>query len=125
MDTDRMPWVETRSGSLFFVNALLIFPHVMVIVPLLTRMMVRGAGGMQREVPIVDTFPLIAEYLLPRAGWLLVLPIALVVLNLRWERAALPRAGLFLFLFLHAGFLAWTVATWLGWTGGVLPGGWS
>lgn len=118
------PWVETRSGTLFFVNALFIFPHIMVAVPLLTRVLVRRAGGMQGEVPIVDTFPLIAEYLLPRVGWLLVIPAALVVLNLRWEREALPRTGLLLFLVLHLVFLAWTVATWMGWTGGVLPGGW-
>jgi hypothetical protein len=118
------PWVESRSGGLFFVNALLIFPHVMVTVPLVTRVLVRAAGGMQRELVIVDTFPELAEYLLPRAGWLLVIPIFLVVANLRMERAFWPRAGLFLFLFLHLAYLGWTVATWAGLTDGALPGAW-
>jgi len=107
------------------VNALLIFPHAMVLVPLLTRVLVRGAGGLQEEAEIVDTFPLLAEYLLPRMGWLLVIPMALVFLNLRWEEERWPRAGLWAFLVLHGVFLAWTVATWLGLTGGTLPGGWS
>jgi hypothetical protein len=96
----------------------------MVLVPLATRILVRSAGGLQREAVIVDTFPLLAEYLLPRLGWLLVLPIALVFLNLRWEKDARPRAGLYAFLALHGVFLGWTVATWLGLTGGTLPGGW-
>lgn len=119
------PWVETRSGALFFVNALLIFPHVMVTVPLLTRVLVRLRGGMPGETTIVDTFPMIAEHLLPRLGWALVIPMALVVLNLRWETARLPRVALLGFLALHGAYLGWTVATWLGLTDGRLPGGWS
>ncbi len=118
-------WIETKRGGLFFVNALLIFPHVMVVVPLLTRILVRARGGLQEEAVIVDTFPLLAEYLLPRMGWLLVIPIGLVVWNLRLEEARLPRAGLLAFLALHLLALGWTVATWLGLTGATLPGGWS
>ena len=118
-------WIETRRGGLFFVNAVLIFPHIMLLVPLLTRMVVRAQGGLAGEQVIVDTFPLLAEYLLPRMGWLLVIPIGLVLLNLREERSPLPRAGLVFFLFLHLAALGWTVATWLGITGGQLPGGWT
>ncbi len=118
------PWIETRRGGLFFVNALLIFPHVMVAVPLLTRVLVRARGGLQEEAVIVDTFPLLAEHLLPRMGWLLVIPIGLVVWNLRLEQGRLPRTGLLAFLALHLLALGWTVATWLGLTGGTLPGGW-
>ena len=117
-------WIETRRGGLFFVNSLLIFPHVMVIVPLLTRILVRARGGLQEAAEIVDTFPLLAEHLLPRMGWLLVIPIGLVIWNLRLEEASLPRAGLVAFLLLHLAALGWTVATWLGLTGGTLPGGW-
>lgn len=119
------PWIETRRGGLFFINALFIFPHVMVLVPLLTRVFVRARGGMQEESTILDTFPLLAEHLLPWMGWLLILPIALVLLNLREEPAPIPRAGLAAFLLLHLAGLGWTVATWLGLTGGALPGGWS
>jgi hypothetical protein len=119
------PWIETRRGGLFFVNALLIFPHIMVVVPLLTRIFIRARGGLQEESTILDTFPIMAEHLLPRMGWLVVVPIGLVLWNLKEEDAALPRAGLITFLVLHLAALGWTVATWLGLTGGVLPGGWS
>lgn len=118
-------WIETRRGGLFFINAILIFPHIMVLVPLLTRIVVRARGGLAGEQVIVDTFPLLAEYLLPQMGWLLLLPIGLVLLNLREERSPLPRAGLVFFLLLHLAALGWTVATWLGVTGGQLPGGWA
>jgi hypothetical protein len=118
------PWIETREGGLFFVNALLIFPHVMVSVPLLTRIFVRSRGGLQGEAVIVDTFPLLAEHLLPRLGWLLVVPIGLILLNLTWEAKPWPRRALGAFLALHLAALAWTVSTWLSWTGGTLPGGW-
>ncbi len=117
-------WIETREGGLFFVNALLIFPHIMVAVPLLTRMFVRWRGGLQGEAVIVDTFPLLAEHLLPRMGWLLVIPIALIVMNVRWETRTGPRLALGLFFALHLAALGWTVATWFGLTGGRLPGGW-
>lgn len=116
-------WIETRRGGLFFVNALLIFPHVMVSVPLLTRIFVRARGGLPRDSEIVDTFPMLAEHLLPRLGWLLVVPIGLILLNLRWERAFWPRLALVAFLALHLAYLGWTVATWVGATSGTLPGG--
>jgi uncharacterized membrane protein len=119
------PWIETRRGGLFFINALFIFPHVMVLVPLLTRIFIRARGGVQEESTILDTFPLLAEHMLPWMGWILVLPIGLVLMNLREETAPLPRAGLMIFLVLHLAALTWTVATWLGLTGGTLPGGWS
>lgn len=117
-------WIETGEGGLFFVNALLIFPHVMLLVPLLTRILVRARGGLQRESEILDTFPMLAEYVLPRMGWLLVLPVVLVAWNLRVEGRVWPRRALWCFLALHLGLLGWTVATWLGVTGGRLPGGW-
>jgi hypothetical protein len=115
-------WIETRRGGLFFVNAVLIFPQIMVLVPLLTRIYVRSRGGFPRESQIVDTFPTMAEYLLPRMGWLLLLPIGLVIHNLRLEKAFWPRVGLFGFLLVHLSFLGWTVAVWAGLLPPVLPG---
>ena len=117
------PWVETREGGLFFVNALLIFPHVMVLFPLITRTVVRAGGGFADASPIVDTFPEIAEYLLPRAGWLLVVPIALASYGLRITRAAWARLALAVFLATHLAFLGWTVGVWFGMWPPVLPGG--
>jgi hypothetical protein len=116
-------WIETREGGLFFVNALFIFPHLMLAVPLLTRVLVRARGGFRRETAIVDTFPLLAEHLLPRMGWLLVVPLVLVVVNLRLESRPLPRRVLWGFLALHAALLGWTVAGWVGLHAGRLPGG--
>lgn len=117
-------WIETPRGSLFFVNALLVFPYVMIVVPLVTRIVVRGAlGGVARESTILDTFPLLAGYLLPRYGWLIVIPLFLVIRNLRVEPAVRPRAALLLFLLLHVGFLAWTGAGWMGGHDWTLPGG--
>ncbi|MEX2528754.1 MAG: hypothetical protein WEA09_14080 [Gemmatimonadota bacterium] len=115
-------WIETRRGGLFFVNALFIFPQVMVLVPLATRIFVRGRGGLARDAPILDTFPMIAEHLLPRMGWLLVIPLALVAYNLTLEDALLPRLGLWAMFLLHLSFLVWAVGVWTGvWTP-VLPG---
>jgi len=117
------PWIETRRGGIFFLNALLIFPEVMVLFPLLTRVVVRAGGRLARAAPILDTFPTIAEYLLPRLGWILLLPIGLVVYNLSLERESLPRLALALFLLVHLTFFAWTVAIWAGLLPAVLPGG--
>ena len=116
-------WIETARGGLFFINALLIFPYVMVLVPLTTRIFVRGVlGGAARESIILDTFPLLAGFLLPRYGWLIVIPLYLVVRNLRMEAAPWPRAALLLFLLVHLGFLGWTGAGWMGAHDWVLPG---
>jgi hypothetical protein len=116
-------WIETRRGGLFFVNALLIFPQIMVLVPLLTRIFVRSRGGLREESQIVDTFPTMAEYLLPRMGWLLIVPIVLVLYNLRIEGGFWPRVGLAGFLLLHLLFLGWTIGVWGGLIPPVLPGG--
>ncbi len=116
-------WIETTRGGLFFINALLIFPYVMVLVPLTTRVFVRGVlGGAARESIMLDTFPLLAGFLLPRYGWLIVIPLYLVVRNLRMEEAPWPRAALLLFLLVHLGFLGWTGAGWMGAHDWVLPG---
>lgn len=117
-------WIETPRGGLFFINALFIFPYIMILVPLATRLFVRGVvGGAPRESVILDTFPVLAGFLLPRYGWLILLPLFLVVRNLRMERAPWPRAALLLFLVTHAAFLAWTMAGWLGAHDWTLPGG--
>lgn len=116
-------WIETARGGLFFINALLIFPYVMVLVPLATRVFVRGVlGGAVQESTILDTFPLVAGYLLPRYGWLIVVPLYLVIRNLRVEGKPWPRAALLIFLLIHLGFLGWTGAGWMGGHDWILPG---
>jgi hypothetical protein len=80
-------------------------------------------GGAARESTILDTFPVLAGYLLPRYGWLIVIPLFLVIRNLRVEPAIRPRAALLLFLVLHVGFLSWTAAGWMGGHDWTFPGG--
>lgn len=122
--TGEEPWIETREGGLFFINALLLFPYLMVLIPLLTRVFVRGAlGGFPEESVIVDTFPMLAEYLLPRMGWLALGPAWLTWRNLGLEHRVLPRLALGFLLVTHVAVVAWTVTGWLGWHGGALPGG--
>jgi hypothetical protein len=117
-------WIETREGGLFFVNALFLFPYLMVLVPLLTRILVRGVlGGLPEESVIVDTFPMLAEYLLPRMGWLAVFPAWLAWKNLGIEVRTLPRLALGFLLVTHLLVLLWTVTGWVGLHGGILPGG--
>jgi hypothetical protein len=117
-------WIETREGGLFFVNALFLFPYLMVLVPLGTRVFVRGVmGGMPEPSVIVDTFPVLAEHLLPRLGWLAALPGWLAWKNLSLERRTFPRVALGVLLALHLVTVAWTVTAWLGLHEGVLPGG--
>jgi hypothetical protein len=115
-------WIETRRGGLFFVNALLIFPYVMVLVPLATRIVVRARGGLLQASEIVDTFPLLAEYLLPRLGWIILVPVALAIRNLRIEPDPRPRSVLWGFLTLHLLFLGWAVGVWVGAWEPILPG---
>jgi hypothetical protein len=117
------PWIETREGGLFFVNSLFLFPYFMVLVPLLTRIVVRATGGMPEESVIVDTFPLLAEYLLPRMGWLAVFPAWLAWKNLGIEHRTLPRVALGFLLATHVVVILWAVGSWFGWHGGTLPGG--
>lgn len=116
------PWIETKSGGLFFVNALLVFPHVMWIVPLLTRIALRSAGRVPLPSEMLDTFPAVAEYLLPRYGILLLVPIALVIKNWRMETDPSARAVLAALLVLHAAALTWGIASLAG-VVGELPGG--
>jgi hypothetical protein len=117
-------WIESREGGLFFVNALFFFPYLMLLIPLLTRIFVRGVvGGFEEPSVIVDTFPTLAEYMVPRMGWMLALPLWLVRQNLRVEHRTGPRVALWGLFLLHTSALLWTVTGWFGLHSGVLPGG--
>ncbi len=106
-------WIETPRGYLFFINALLVAPPVMVLIPLALRALLRARGALEGPSEFLDPFPMVAAHVLPTLGWLLVLPIALLVWNLRIEPARGPRAALLAFLLVHAGFLSWTVWGWV------------
>lgn len=113
------PWVETKSGSLFFVNALLTAPLFIVLFPLGLGRGLRALGVMEGISTMVDVFPLLAGYIVPYAGWLLVIPVGLIVRNLRIETARAAQVALVFFLLLHLSFLGYAVSWWV--TGGELP----
>jgi hypothetical protein len=72
---------------------------------------------------IVDTFPTLAEYLLPRMGWLAALPAWLAWRNLGIEHRTLPRVSWPFLLAMHLVVIGWTVSGWLGLHPGGSPAG--
>ena len=108
------PWIETREGGLFFVNALLVAPELVVLFPLTLRFLVGLMAPDRPPSPFLDTIPFVASRAIPYLGWLLVIPVWTTLKNLRMERATLPRGALVFFLILHLGFLSYTVFSWIG-----------
>lgn len=108
------PWIETPRGGLFFVNALLVAPELVVLFPLSLQLLVGVMAPERPPSPYLDTIPFVASRAIPFLGWLLVVPIWTTIKNLRIEKAALPRVALAFFLTLHLAFLAYTVWSWTG-----------
>lgn len=108
------PWIETRPGGLFFVNALLVAPAGVALLPWLLGALARATGVVRGASSVLDTIPTMAWYFLPRLGWL-----ALPAAWLAWralgvvDRAG-PRRWLLLFLAVHLATVVLTVARWLG-----------
>ena len=113
---DGGPWVETREGGFFFVNAVLFIPELVVLVPLAVKGLL-FALGWQGESVYLDTIPALAGYVLPWTGWILVVPLWTTLRNLTMELPAPARGALLVMLAGHLGFLAWTVGHWVGITG--------
>ncbi len=111
--------METPAGGWFFVNSLLVAPELCVLVPLLLRrlLVASGVGGSLPE--ILGVFPTLATYVLPWAGWLLLIPLWTTARNLRL-RPLFPaaRIALVAYLLLHGSFLAYTVWSWVTGPGG-------
>lgn len=107
------PWVETRAGGLFFVNALLVGPAFVVLFPLSLISMLRGAGIVGAEWSVLDTLPTLAGYLVPWIGWLALVPAGLCVRNLRMGVPRPAAWALRTFVLVHLGFVGWGVASWL------------
>lgn len=107
------PWIETRSGGLFFVNALLVAPELVVLFPLALQLLVGLLAAERNPSPFLDTIPFVASKAIPFLGWLIPIPIWTTVKNLRLEALLLPRLALLLFLLIHISFLAYTVSAWI------------
>lgn len=108
------PWIETRQGSWFFVNALLVAPELVVLFPLTLQFFVGLIAAERAPSPFLDTIPFVASRAIPFLGWFLVVPIWTTIKNLRMETALLPRVALGAFLLIHASFLGYTVFAWVG-----------
>jgi hypothetical protein len=108
------PWIETREGMLFFVHALFVIPEYCVLFPLGMRTLLRASGLVSSPSVFLDTLPALANHFLPYVGWILLLPIGLILKNFTVERARWRRGALVLFLLSHVGFLSYTVRLWFG-----------
>lgn len=108
------PWVETRAGGLFFVNAVLVSPELVVLFPLVVGAVLRSLGLLQGTSRFIDTIPQMAAYVLPWTGWIFVIPLWSTVKNLRMEGVGYrARRALWGMASLHLLFLAYTVWRWL------------
>ena len=107
------PWIESRAGGLFFVNVVLVTPIFVVLVPLLLGGVLRTVGLVQGPAPVLDTIPLMADYFVPRLGWLAA-PAAWVAWTTHGtvERDS-PRRWLAAFLGLHLLVVAYTLYRWI------------
>ena len=64
------PWVETRAGGMFFVNAILVAPIYMALYPWTLRWLLRTAGILNRPSKVLDPVPAVADHVIPILGWL-------------------------------------------------------
>lgn len=110
----KQPWIETRQGGWFFVNALLVAPELVVLFPLLAGMLVSLLAPGREPSPFLYTIPFVASKAIPILGWLLVIPIWITIRTLRMGGRFLPRMFLGVFLALHLSFLGYTVWSWVG-----------
>jgi len=108
------PWIETREGGLFFINALLVAPELVVLIPLTLQLLVGAISAERNPSPFLDTIPFVASRAIPFLGWLILIPVWTTVRNLRIETRVLPRVALAAFLLSHLGFLGYTVWRWMG-----------
>jgi hypothetical protein len=111
---ERELWIETRQGGLFFVNAILVAPELVVLFPLTLQLLVGLIAPERNPSPFLDTIPFVASKSIPYLGWLLVIPIWTTLKNLRIESLPIPRAALLVFLLLHVSFLGYTLLSWVG-----------
>ena len=103
------PWVETRAGGLFFVNAVLAAPALIALYPWTIRWLLRAAGILNRPSRILDPVPAVANHVIPILGWLAIPAAWLVIRNLRDIDRVWARRALWLFLALHVGTVVYTV----------------
>lgn len=112
--TAENPWVETRAGGMFFLNAVLAAPVLMALYPWAIRRVLRVTGALDRPSRILDPVPAVADHLIPVLGWLAIPAAWLVIRNLRIVDRVWARRALWLFLVVHVGTVVYTVLRVLG-----------
>ena len=112
-EDDREPFLETRAGGLFFLNAVLAGPAVLVLWPVLLRALLGGAGG--RLGALLDPVPAVAAEVGPYIAWLAAIPLVTTLLNLRMPLPGAARWTLRALALVHVWVLAWWTLTVLGW----------
>lgn len=108
-----VPWVETPEGALFFVNAVLVAPELIVSFPFAVGMALRATGLVHGPTVFLDVVPWVAGYAIPYVAWLLPIPIWTTLRNLKAASGGI-RVALLGFLALHASFLGYAVLRWTG-----------
>ena len=101
------PFVETRAGGMFFLNAVLAAPALLVLWPVTVRGVLRGTGALEGPSPLLDPVPAVAAQVAPYVAWLSVIPLVATVRTLRLELPTPARWTLRAFVLLHTGVLVW------------------
>lgn len=113
-DAEEQPWVETRPGMVFFLNALVAAPILMVAYPWMLRWLLRTAGILDRPSRILDPVPAVAAHVAPVIGWLAVPALAFAIYGLRVADRRWARLLLWVFVAGHVGTLLYTIGRWVG-----------
>jgi hypothetical protein len=105
----KTPFVETRAGGLFFLNAVLTGPALLALWPAFLRAVLRGVGVLRGPSPLLDPVPDLAVQVGPWIGWLSAIPLWSIVRNLGMELPAPARRTLYALALVNLGVLAWWV----------------
>ena len=105
------PFVETSQGGLFFMNAVMAAPALLVLWPVLLRALLRGAGALEGPSPLLDPVPALARQVGPYVAWLSAIPLLTCRRNLGMSLPLPARWVLLAVVALHVGVLGgWLLA---------------